>query len=56
MKRKKSIFKNLLIRDIIYIQRKALCMSQIKLGDYKLVGIEVKGYWYSPTGSVWSFF
>lgn len=52
---RKSIFKTLLMRDLIFIHQKSLCMTEIKAGNFKLVGIEAKGYWYSPGGNEWSF-
>jgi hypothetical protein len=30
-------------------------MTAIKEGNWTLVGLETKGYWYSPTGSEWTF-
>lgn len=52
---KKSIYKTLLTKDLIYIHNKGLCMTAIKEGNWTLVGLETKGYWYSPTGSEWTF-
>jgi len=46
-KSKKAIYKNMLIKDLVFIQHKALVMDDIKHKNYTLRPIENKGYWYS---------
>ena len=50
---KKSIFKNLLTRDIIYILNKTVCLREIKEGNYKLVPIEAQGWYYGSSWRLW---
>lgn len=46
-KSKKCIYKNMLIKDLMFIQHKATLMNDIKNYKNILIPIEGRGYWYS---------